>query len=59
MEGSPEESDTSSSLSSPVEDNKENKKEEADKPPVEFLFDLQVLYFLDYYIRPGHSYVVD
>lgn len=50
LEGSPEDSDTSSTVSSHVEDKKENKKEEPDKPPLEFLFDLQVLYLQDYYV---------
>ncbi|KAG0557949.1 hypothetical protein KC19_11G167800 [Ceratodon purpureus] len=43
MEGPPDESDTSSTVSSHADEKKENKKEETDKPPVEFLFDLQAI----------------
>ena len=55
MEGPVEDSDTSSTVSSPAADKKGTKKEEADKPPVEILFDLQVLYLsskLSYISQP-------
>lgn len=39
FEGPPEESDTSSTLSSHPDDRKDNVAEEGDKPPVEMVFD--------------------
>lgn len=50
LEGSPEDSDASSTASSHEEDKKDNKKEEADKPPVEMVFDLQVVCIQSRYI---------
>lgn len=49
LEGPPDESDTPSQSSHG--DDKDNKKEEANKPPVEMVFDLQVFCFQSFYMK--------